>query len=74
MKALSETLTLCLARRIAQQDKQPQQAVIVQTAARLLQQTSDQLTKASLLDLIAASPSERQRILNVAEKLVLTGE
>lgn len=65
-------LTLCLARRLAIADKAPQQATIVQTAARLLS-SADAETKDSLMRLISASPSERQRVLNLTEALFLGG-
>ena len=66
MSINSEALTLALSRRLAQADKRPQQAVIIQTAARLLS-GADAETKESLMRLIAATPSERQRILNLTE-------
>lgn len=63
-------LTICLARRLAQADKQPQQAAIIQTAARVLSGADDE-TKESLMRLIAATPSERQRVLNLTEAIFL---
>lgn len=63
-------LVICLARRLAQADKRPQQAAIIQTAARLLSGADDE-TKESLMRLIAATPSERQRVLNLTESLFL---
>jgi hypothetical protein len=66
MNINSEALTLALSRRLAIADKRPQQATIIQTAARLLS-GADAETKESLMRLIAATPSERQRILNLTE-------
>ena len=63
-------LTICIARRLAQSSKANQQAAIVQTAARLLSGADDE-TKESLMRLIAATPSERQRVLNLTEALFL---
>lgn len=63
-------LTICIARRLAQADKKPQQAAIIQTAARLLSGADDE-TKESLMRLIAATPSDRQRVLNLTESLFL---
>lgn len=63
-------LAICLSRRIAMADKQPQQAAIIQTAARLLNGVDDE-TKESLMRLIAATPSERQRVINFTEALFL---
>lgn len=63
-------LVICLARRLAQADKQPQQAAIIQTAARVLSGADDE-TKESLMRLIAATPSERQRIISLTESLFL---
>ncbi len=67
-----EALTICLARRLAIADKRPQQAAIIQTAARMMTQTQDAQTKRACLDLIAASPAERQRIISLTEKLFLS--
>ena len=67
----SESLTICLARRLAIQYKEPQQAAIVQTAARMLTQSNDEQTKKTCLDLIAASPAERQRVVAFAENMFL---
>ena len=58
--------TLCIARRLAQHYKENQQAVIVQTAARLLPE-SDSETKDALMQLIAASPAQRQEIVGRVE-------
>ena len=65
-------ITICLSRRLAMADKQPQQAAMIQTAARLLS-GADSKTKDELMRLIAATPSERQRVLNLTESLFLTG-
>ena len=63
-------LVICLSRRLAQADKRPQQAAIIQTAARLLSGADDE-TKESLMRLIAASPSERQRVISLTERLFI---
>lgn len=68
----SAGLTICIARRLAQADKQPQQAVMIQTAARLLN-GADVKTKDELMRFIALTPQERQASLNVTESLFLTG-
>ena len=70
MNINSEALTLALSRRLAIADKRPQQAAIIQTAARLLS-GADAETKDSLMRLIAATPSERQIIINLTEKSLL---
>ena len=66
----SAGLAICIARRLAQSEKTSQKAAIIQTAARLLSGADDE-TKESLMRLIAASPSERQRVLNLTESLFL---
>ena len=70
----TEALTICIARRLAMHYKENQQAAIVQTAARMQQQSDNELTKKACLDLIAASPSERQRIIGLAERMFLQKE
>lgn len=67
----NQALTISLARQLAIADKRPQQAAIVQTAARLLPD-ADSETKEALLILIAASPADRQKIVSFAEKQVLS--
>lgn len=74
MTTNSQALTIALARRLAIADKRQQQAAIVQTAARLLQQSDNELTKKACFDLIAASPSERQRIIGLTERMFLQKE
>jgi hypothetical protein len=71
MTTNTEALTIALARRLAIAEKRPQQAAIIQTAARMMTQTQDPQTKRACLDLIAASPAERQRIIALTEKLFL---
>jgi hypothetical protein len=68
MTTNTEALNICLARRLAIADKRPLQAAIVQTAARMMTQTQDQQTKLACLDLIAATPAERQRIVELEQK------
>lgn len=65
-----QATTIALARRLAQKYKENQQAVIVQTAARLLPE-SDAETKDALMQLIAASPAQRQEIVSRAERDLL---
>jgi hypothetical protein len=65
-----ESIAVCLARRVAMKYGENQQAAIIQTAARMLE-GADATTKLALLDLIAATPSERQRIVGCAEGLIL---
>ena len=65
-----QATTICIARRLAQHYKENQQAVIVQTAARLLPE-SDAETKDALMQLIAASPARRQEIVSLAERDVI---
>lgn len=72
MSINSEALTIALARLLAISDKRPQQAAIIQTAARMLKQAKDEQTKKACLDLIAASPAERQKIVSLDEKLFLS--
>jgi hypothetical protein len=72
MTTNTEALNIALARRLAIADKRPQQAAIIQTAARMMTQAQDPHTKMACLDLIAASPSERQRIISLTEKLFLS--
>jgi hypothetical protein len=71
MTTNTEALNIALARRLAIADKRPQQAAIIQTAARMMTQTRDPQTKQACLDLIAASPAERQKIIALTEKLFL---
>ena len=71
MTTNTEALTIALARRLAIADKRPHQAAIIQTAARMMTQTQDPQTKRACLDLIAASPAERQKIIALTEKLFL---
>ena len=65
-----QATTICIARRLAQCYKENQQAVIVQAAARLLPE-SDEETKDALMQLIAASPAQRQEIVSRAERDLL---
>ena len=65
-----QAATICIARRLAQKYKENQQAVIVQTAARLLPE-SDAETKDALMHLIASSPAQRQEIVSRVERDIL---
>jgi hypothetical protein len=67
-------LSLCLSRRIAMVYKENQQAAIIQTAVRMMQQTDCEITKEFCLNIIAMSPAEKQKILNLAESKILKGE
>lgn len=66
----SEALTLALSRRLAIADGRNQQAAMVQCAARLLDGAIPE-TKHSLLQFIAATPAERQRIVSLTERMFL---
>lgn len=70
MQNNTQALTLALSRRLAIADKRPQQAVMVQTAARLLNGASDS-AKNELMRFIALSPQERHDSLNITESLFL---
>jgi len=72
MTTNTEALTIALARRLAIADKRPQQAAIIQTAARMMTQTQDARTKARCMELISATPQERQRAVALTEKLFLS--
>ena len=71
MTTNAEALTIALARRLAIVDQRPQQAAIIQTAARMMTQTQDVRTKARCIELIAATPQERQMAVALTEKLFL---
>lgn len=66
----SAGLTICIARRLAQADKRPQQAAMIQAAARLLS-GADGKTKDELMRFIALTPQERQASLNLTERLFI---
>jgi hypothetical protein len=72
MTTNTEALNIALARRLAIAEKRPQQAAIIQTAARMMTQTQDPQTKLACLDLIAATPADRQRIVEFVEKMFLS--
>jgi hypothetical protein len=67
-------INLCLSRRIAMVYKENQQTAIIQTAVRMMQQTDCEITKDFCLNIIAMSPAEKQKILNLAEAKILKGE
>lgn len=67
----SQALTISLSRQLAIADKRPQQAAIVQTAARLLSESEGE-TKESLMLLIAASPAQRQQIVSAYDGMFLS--
>lgn len=71
MTANSQALTIALARQLAIADKRPQQAAIIQTAARLLSESEGE-TKESLLLLIAATPAQRQQIVSNMDRVFLS--
>lgn len=66
-----QALTIALDRQLAIADKRPQQAAIVQTAARLLSESEGE-TKESLMLLIAATPAQRQQIVSVMDGMFLS--
>ena len=70
MTTNSQATTIALARRLAMADNRNQQAAIVQCAARMLDGT-DAKTKDSLMQLIAASPAQRQEIVSRVERDVI---
>lgn len=65
-----QALTISLARQLAIADKRPQQAAIVQTASRLLGESEGE-TKESLMLLIAATPTQRQKIVSAYDGMFL---
>lgn len=71
MTTSSQATTIALARRMAQCYKENQQAAIVQCAARMLEGADDE-TKDSLMRLIAATPAQRQDIVGLTERLILS--
>lgn len=71
MSINSQALTISLSRQLAIADKRPQQAAIVQTAARLLSESEGE-TKESLMLLIAATPAQRQQIVSNMDKVFLS--
>lgn len=70
MNINSQALTIALASQLAIADKRPQQAAIVQTAARLLSESEGE-TKENLMLLIAATPAQRQEIVGLTERMIL---
>jgi hypothetical protein len=72
MTTNTEALNIALARRLAIADKRPQQAAIIQTAARMMVQTQDARTKARCMELISATPQERQMAVALTVKLFLS--
>jgi len=66
-------INLCISRRIAMVYKENQQAAIIQTASKMLGQTDCKVTKEFCLNIIAMSPAEKQKILNLAETKILKG-
>lgn len=70
MTTNSQATTIALARRLAMADNRNQQAAIVQCAAKMLDGADDE-TKDALMQLIAASPAQRQEIVSRAERDIL---
>jgi hypothetical protein len=66
----SQALTIALSRRLAMSDKRNQQQAIIQTASRLMDGATG-TTKAALIDLISATPAEKQQIVDTVEKMFL---
>jgi len=71
MTTNSQATTIALARRMAQRYKENQQAAIVQCAARMLEGADDE-TKDSLMRLISETPAQRQDIVGLTERLILS--
>ena len=66
----SQALTIALSRRLAMSDKRNQQQAIIQTASRLMDGATG-TTNAALIDLISATPAEKQKIVDAVEKMFL---
>ena len=66
----SQALTIALSRRLAMSDKRNQQQAIIQTASRLMDGATE-TAKAALIDLISATPAEKQKTVDTVEKMFL---
>lgn len=65
----SEALTLALSYRLAVADGRNQQQAMLHTARRLRAETKNHDTYASLGIFITAPPAERQKIINLTERI-----
>lgn len=65
----SEALTLALSRRLAIADDRNQQQAMLQTARKLRSETKNKDTYESLGIFITATPAERQKIVELTERM-----
>jgi hypothetical protein len=68
----SEALTLVLSRRLAIADGRNQQQAMIHTARVLRTETHSKDTYESLGIFLTATPAERQKILDVSERMFLS--
>ena len=71
MSINSECLTLCLSRRLAMADGRNQQQAMIQTARIIRQETKRKDTYESLGVFLTATPAERQKIIELSERMFL---
>ena len=71
MSINSEDLTIALSSRLAIVDGRNQQAAMIHTARVLRSETKNRDTYESLGVFLTATPSERQRIVEVTERMFL---
>lgn len=71
MSINSEALALVLSRRLAMADGRNQQQAIIHTARVIRNETRNRDTYESLGIFLSATPAERQKILDVSERLFL---
>ena len=72
MSVNSEALTLVLSRRLAIADGRNQQQAMIHTARVLRTETHSKDTYESLGIFLTATPAERQKILDVSERMFLS--
>lgn len=72
MSINSEALTLVLSRRLAIADGRNQQQAIIHTARVIRNETRNRDTYESLGIFLTATPAERQKILDMSERLFLS--
>ena len=72
MNINSDALTLALSRRLAIADGMNQQAAMIHTARVLRSETKNRDTYESLGVFLTATPAERQRIVEVTERMFLS--
>ena len=71
MNTNSEALTLALSRRLAIADGRSQQQAMIHTARVLRAETKNNDTYQSLGVFLTATPAERQRVVELTEKMFL---